>query len=139
MEITVKSMNGRLLRSCKIGYLSGVNSKIHDDSDILPVDKFQYLLKSVVPGGTRANDLIENFPSTAVNYSKTIEGLRARFVKDDLIVEVYVRELLKLVLLNDLNCKTQTLLKLCTINLSQISALETLGVKQKSVRPYTVR
>jgi len=103
-------------------------SKIHDDPDIVPEDKFQYLLQSVVPG-TRAHDLIISFPPTADNYYKAIEGLKARFGKNDLLVEVYVRELLKLVLQNALNNQIQTSLQHLYDKLeSHLRALETLGV-----------
>lgn len=87
---------------------------------------------------TRAYDLIESFPSTAVNYIKANERLKSRFGKDKQLVEVYMRELLKLVLQNALNGKnSRPHFKLCMINLSHIRALETLGVT--SVRSHRIR
>ncbi|GBN76241.1 hypothetical protein AVEN_102121-1 [Araneus ventricosus] len=58
-------------------------------------DKFQYLIQAITPG-TRAASLIENFPPTAQNYPKAIELLKERFGREDLPVQVYVRELLKM-------------------------------------------
>ncbi|GBN76104.1 hypothetical protein AVEN_173450-1 [Araneus ventricosus] len=65
-------------------------------------DKFQYLIQAITPG-TRAASLIENFPPTAQNYPKAIELLKERFGREDLPVQVYVRELLKMVMKNAAN------------------------------------
>lgn len=65
--------------------------------------------------------------------------MKSRFGKDEQLVEVYVRELLKLVLQNALNGKNpRPYFKLCMINLSHIRALGvTLGVT--SVHPHRIR
>ncbi|GBN99327.1 hypothetical protein AVEN_212765-1, partial [Araneus ventricosus] len=102
--------------------------KIHDDSSVEDSDKFQYLLQSTVEG-SRAREVIESFPPTGDNYPKAIDCLKTRFGRNDLQVEVYVRELLKLVLkkANSNFCSNN----LCALydNLEQqIRALETLGV-----------
>ncbi|GBM13284.1 hypothetical protein AVEN_226272-1 [Araneus ventricosus] len=102
--------------------------KIHDDSSIEDSDKFQYLLQSTVEG-SRAREVIEIFPPTGDNYPKATDCLKTRFGRKDLQVEVYVGELLKLVLKNANS-------KFCSNNLcalydnleQQIRALETLGV-----------
>ncbi|GBO23647.1 hypothetical protein AVEN_18373-1 [Araneus ventricosus] len=91
-------------------------------------DKFQYLLQST-DEGSRAREVIESFPPTGDNYPKEIDCLKTRFGRNDLQVEVYVRELLKLVLenANSSFCSNN----LCALydNLEQqIRALETLGV-----------
>ena len=49
---------------------------------------------------SRASELVNSFSPTAANYDKVISGLKNRFGKDELLVEVYVRELLELVLNN---------------------------------------
>ena len=41
---------------------------------------------------------MNSYLPTAANYTKVIESLKSRFGRDDLLVKVYVRELLKLVL-----------------------------------------
>ncbi|GFT26524.1 integrase catalytic domain-containing protein [Trichonephila clavipes] len=70
---------------------------IHDDDEIAPENKFQYLVQATV-NGSRAREVVESFPTTAANYAKAVDSLKARFGKDDLLVEVYVRELLKLII-----------------------------------------
>ncbi|XP_059056338.1 uncharacterized protein LOC131850179 [Achroia grisella] len=103
--------------------------KIDADSDIDDEDKFQYLLQSIETGCS-ARDLVESFPPSAENYPKVIQQLKQRYAKDELIIEHYVRELLKLTIVQRKdNCKmsTRTLYdKLMT----QILALESLGVTQ---------
>ncbi|GBM89881.1 hypothetical protein AVEN_111829-1 [Araneus ventricosus] len=102
--------------------LSLVN-KIIEDSD-----KFQYLLQSTVEG-SRAREVIESFPLTGDNYPKAIDCLKTRFGRNDLQVEVYVRELLKLVLKNaNSNFCSNNLYALYDNLEQQIRALETLGV-----------
>ncbi|KAJ8974347.1 hypothetical protein NQ317_008621, partial [Molorchus minor] len=75
-------------------------------------------IESTTPG--------RKFSSYRENYSKAIESLKSRFGRDDLLVEVYVRELLKLVLriLND----NVTLSVLYDKLEAQLRALETLNV-----------
>ncbi|XP_035234175.1 uncharacterized protein LOC118206006 [Stegodyphus dumicola] len=102
--------------------------KIDKDTTISDSDKFQYLLQATVEG-SRAREVIESFLPTSANYPKAIECLKARFGRNDLQVEVYVRELLKLVL-KIANC-SNSCNNLCALydNLEQqIRALETLGV-----------
>ncbi|GBM32683.1 hypothetical protein AVEN_119981-1, partial [Araneus ventricosus] len=102
--------------------------KIHDDSSIEDLGKFQYLLQSTVEG-SREREVIESFPPTGDNYPKAIDCLKARFGRNDLQVEVYVRELLKLVLKNaNSNFCSNNLCALYDNLEQQIRALETLGV-----------
>ena len=102
--------------------------KIHEDNTIDNEDKFQYLLQSV-EAGSRAFDLVSSFPPTRENYSKTIETLKSRYGKDELQVEVYVRELLNLVLKNAVSGKEKlTLASLYDKLEAHMRALETLGV-----------
>ncbi|GFV49169.1 uncharacterized protein TNCV_237031 [Trichonephila clavipes] len=51
---------------------------IHDDDEIAPESKFQYLVQSTV-NGSRARGVVESFPATAANYAKAVESLKARF------------------------------------------------------------
>ncbi|GBM68037.1 hypothetical protein AVEN_75877-1 [Araneus ventricosus] len=67
------------------------------DDDIAPENKFQYLVQATVIG-SRAREVVESFPPTGENYAKAVDSLKARFGREDLLVEVYVRELLKLII-----------------------------------------
>lgn len=74
---------------------------IHEDPDITKKDKFQYLIEAIVKD-SRVSVLVNSFPPTAANYDKAITSFtfqKSRFCKEDLLVEVYVREMLKLVVL----------------------------------------
>ncbi|GFX86556.1 DUF1758 domain-containing protein [Trichonephila clavipes] len=73
--------------------------KIHDDSSIAEEDKMQYLLQSAEPHSNAERPVL-SFPATAANYSKAIEQLKERFGRDDLLVQIYVRDLLGLVMKN---------------------------------------
>ena len=102
--------------------------KIHEDETIEKEDKFQYLMQAMVRD-SRASELVNSFPSTAANYDKVISGLKNRFGKDELLVEVYVRELLELVLSNATKSNEKTPLSKIYDKLeSHLRALESLGV-----------
>ncbi len=73
--------------------------KIHEDNDIAVPDKFQCLVQTMVPG-SRAQEVLCSYPQSVDNYAKAIDALKQRFGKEELLVEVYVRELLKLVINN---------------------------------------
>lgn len=102
--------------------------KIHDDPDIAKEDKFQYLLQAMVPA-SRAVELVKSYPPTGENYAKVITSLKNRFGRDDLQIEVYVRELLQLVLKNAVTPAKDVLLSSLYDKIeSQLRALESLGV-----------
>ena len=42
-------------------------------------------------------EVVDNSRPTSANYAKVVESLKARFGKDDLLIEVYVGDLLKLI------------------------------------------
>jgi len=74
---------------------------------------------------SRAYDVISNFPPTADNYEKAIESIKSRFDKKDLLIEFYVRELLRLVLNKNKNILLTSIYdKLET----HLRVLESLGV-----------
>ncbi|GFY68519.1 DUF1758 domain-containing protein [Trichonephila inaurata madagascariensis] len=77
--------------------LWSIFSKIHDSEELTAIDKFQYLYQSMEPD-FKAARLISSFPITAENYPKAIEQLKLRFGREDLLVQIYVRDLLSLVL-----------------------------------------
>ena len=102
--------------------------KIDEDKDIDAEDKFQHLIQSM-EGGSRAYELVTSFPPTRENYAKAIASLKNRFGRDELQVEVYVRELLSLVLNNALHGKEKfSLASLYDKLETHMRALETLGV-----------
>ncbi|XP_011688448.1 PREDICTED: uncharacterized protein LOC105450352 [Wasmannia auropunctata] len=72
---------------------------IHKDGSITKKDKFQYLVQAMVKD-SRASELVNSFPPTAENYDKAIDSLKARFGKNELLIELYICELLKVVLNN---------------------------------------
>ncbi|GBM15386.1 hypothetical protein AVEN_199644-1 [Araneus ventricosus] len=79
--------------------------------------------------GSRAREVVESFPPTAENYTQAIECLKARFGREGLLVEAYVRELLSLVLNNVLNNKHKLpLIKLYDRIETQLRSLQMLGV-----------
>ncbi|XP_054717590.1 uncharacterized protein LOC129226986 [Uloborus diversus] len=73
--------------------------KIHEDKSIDNEDKMQHLIQSMEPG-SKAERLVLSFPATGENYCKAIQQLKERFGRDDLLVQVYVRDLLRLVMKN---------------------------------------
>ena len=102
--------------------------KIHEDESIVAEDKFQYLIQAMLPN-SRAYELVQSFPPTAENYGKVIVSLKNRFGRDDLLVEVYVRELLRLVLQNAVKPNESIRLSSLYDKIeSHLRALETLGV-----------
>ncbi|XP_044751642.1 uncharacterized protein LOC123311641 [Coccinella septempunctata] len=101
-------------------------SRIDEDSDIEEEDKLQYLVQATTPG-SRARQIVESYPASKGNYVKAVDSLKQRFGREDLLIEVYVRELLKLVLMN-LNTKNKLSTFFDKIE-SQLRALESLGVK----------
>ncbi|GFV27765.1 uncharacterized protein TNCV_4169871 [Trichonephila clavipes] len=99
---------------------------IHIDGDKAPENKFQCLIQTTA-AGSRAREIVESFLPTSANYSKAVESLKAHFGRNDLLVEVYVRELLKLVISVHKNEKF-SMTSLYDKLESHMRALETLGV-----------
>ncbi|XP_059047603.1 uncharacterized protein LOC131843030 [Achroia grisella] len=99
----------------------GQFSKIDRDPNIDPTDKYQYLLQSMTPN-TEVRRLVEGFiPSS---YKECLEQLKSRFAREELLIQVYVRELLAMV-----NPRTQLEITPLYDKLSaQLRALDTLGV-----------
>jgi Protein of unknown function (DUF1759) len=105
--------------------------KIHRDADLHESDKFQYLIQSMVPG-TRAEKLVTSYTQKAENYPLVVAALNDRFGDKVILTEVYVRQLLKLVIRNA-NTGQSEQITLSTIYdeiESHLRALETLGVTQ---------
>ncbi|XP_035229770.1 uncharacterized protein LOC118201729 [Stegodyphus dumicola] len=99
----------------------GQFKKIDNDPNLDDHDKFAYLLQSMEKGSS-AEELIKSFPPCGESYSKSLEQLQSRFGKE----EVYVRDLLSLVLLK-ISQQKFSLRKLYNLE-SKLRALEVLGV-----------
>ncbi|GBN82577.1 hypothetical protein AVEN_11771-1, partial [Araneus ventricosus] len=110
-------------------YLSfwGQFRKIHAGTSIPNEDKMQYLLQAVVPK-TKATQVVESLPDTDENYPKAVAKLRERFGRDDLLVQLYVRDLLSMVMKNAASGRTKTDLPALYDELeAKIRDLESLG------------
>lgn len=92
---------------------------IHENDNLSAEEKFQYLI---------ARRVVCSFSPTAENYVKPIEHLKSRFGKEKVLVEVFVRDLLKLVLTNTNGKQRLSLASLYDQLETQLRALESLGV-----------
>lgn len=121
-KIELKKFNGKL-----IDWLSwwSLFERIHNDEEINPTDKFQYLIQSVEQN-TRAYEIVQSFPATNVNYPKAIAALRERFGKEKMLIQVYIRELFQMGLQN--LKKKSDITSLYDKLVCNIHALESLGV-----------
>ncbi|GBM94986.1 hypothetical protein AVEN_176909-1, partial [Araneus ventricosus] len=80
----------------------------------------------------KAARVVESFPATAENYPKAIAQLKERFGRDDLLVQIYVRDLLSMVMKNAASGRTKTDLPALYDELeAKIRALESLGRTQE--------
>lgn len=106
--------------------------RIDSDPDLHESDKFSYLVQCMKPG-SRAKDFIESYPVTSENYDKAVLALKERFGKPELLVEVYVRELIKMIITNVKadNKDKLPLVKLYDKIEAHLRALESLGLKSK--------
>ncbi|UYV75888.1 hypothetical protein LAZ67_13001681 [Cordylochernes scorpioides] len=115
----------------KNGYHGGVIlKKIHLDESLSDVDKFEYLIQSMVVG-SKAHRLVTSFPLTQKNYNKVIEDLKDRFGDRDMLTELYVRKLLKFVIASARSEK-RTLAQLYDDLVAHLHSLGSLGVDTKS-------
>ncbi|GFT52580.1 uncharacterized protein TNCV_4267151 [Trichonephila clavipes] len=70
-------------------------------------DKMQYLVASVEPK-SKAERLILSFPATASNYPKAVNQLKERFGREDLLVQIYIRDFLTIVMKNAVSGRAKT-------------------------------
>ncbi|KAL4717748.1 hypothetical protein ACJJTC_000897 [Scirpophaga incertulas] len=73
----------------RIGCSSGVNFKRSD--------KFQYLIQFMTPD-TEVKSFVDSFLPSGQCYAQCITELKSTFARDDLLIQMYVRELLGLIL-----------------------------------------
>ncbi|UYV76813.1 hypothetical protein LAZ67_14002088 [Cordylochernes scorpioides] len=102
-------------------------STIHRDPQMPPKTKFQYLFQATAEN-SEAREAVESFPPSADNYPKVIEYIKSRFGEDEMLVEIYVRDLLQNVLQNVRAEGKISVVKLYDRLETQLRALETLGV-----------
>ncbi|GBM18132.1 hypothetical protein AVEN_75541-1 [Araneus ventricosus] len=132
-KLELKKFNGDI--KSFLGFWSQF-SRIHEDEEMPSEDKFQYLTQAITPG-TRAASLIESFPPTAQNYPKAIVLLKERFGREDLLVQVYVRELIKMVMKNAASeRKCADLTTLYNQLESHLRALDTLGKSKEKFADF---
>lgn len=85
--------------------------------------------------GSRARDLVESYPMTEGNYPKVISALEERFGKPKLLKQVYVRELLTIIIHNTRSNEVN-LAKMYDSLESHLRALETLGVTPEQTAEF---
>ncbi|GFW26967.1 DUF1758 domain-containing protein [Trichonephila clavipes] len=91
---------------------------------------FNTCLQAVV-SNSKAARVVESFPATADNYPKAIAQLQERFGREDLLVQIYVRDLLSMVMRNAAPGRSKTDLPALYDELeAKIRALESLGRTQ---------
>ncbi|OXA64745.1 hypothetical protein Fcan01_02995 [Folsomia candida] len=100
--------------------------KIDEDEDLHVTDKFHYLVQSMV-SGSKAADLIRSYPKTDANYPKAIGALKERYGKEDILVDLYTRELAQFLFERE----KLSLEKFYDRLQTQLQALESLGVKSE--------
>ncbi|GBM93774.1 hypothetical protein AVEN_252742-1 [Araneus ventricosus] len=83
--------------------------------------------------GTRARELMESYPLTSDNYQKAVSALKDRFGEKELLTEIYIRELLKLIMSNvQSHGKDRlSLSKLFNKIESHFRSLESMGIDQE--------
>ncbi|GFV90849.1 uncharacterized protein TNCV_2324181 [Trichonephila clavipes] len=87
---------------------------------------------------SHAREFIESYPVISENYDNTVLALKKRFEKPELLVEVYVRELIKMIITN---VKANNRDKLPLDRLydkieAHLRALESLGLKSKEITAW---
>ncbi|UYV62513.1 hypothetical protein LAZ67_2000915 [Cordylochernes scorpioides] len=109
-------------------------NKIHVDPTLEDSDKFQYIVQSMSPG-TRASKLVDSYPLTAENYPKVIETLTERFGRPELLQQVYVRDLIRLMI----DCSSKQQLKVTSFYdelVTHLRALESLKIEARQMSVF---
>ncbi|GFU31070.1 DUF1758 domain-containing protein [Trichonephila clavipes] len=105
--------------------------KIYNDKSFVEEDKMQYLLQSVEPK-SKAERLVLSFPATAENYPKIIDQLKERYGCENLLVQIYVRELFSFVMKNAVSGRTKTDFPALYYELDgKLRSVESLGQTQE--------
>jgi hypothetical protein len=101
--------------------------KIDEDDSLHASDKFQYLLLAMEVG-SEAKDIVSVYPPTTENYPRAVAALKDRFGNEGLLLQVYIRELLKLVINNVTTKETVPLSKMFITLEGHIRALGVLNL-----------
>ena len=102
-------------------------SKINGDETIATEDKYYYLMSSLVTD-SRPRKLVERFPNTKEGYTSAFALLQQRYGKPEVLTELYIRELLNLVL----NKSNSNILFLYEKIEGYLQALSALGIGRES-------
>uniref|UniRef100_A0A146LII4 DUF5641 domain-containing protein n=1 Tax=Lygus hesperus TaxID=30085 RepID=A0A146LII4_LYGHE len=100
--------------------------RIHEDETLDSDDKYNVLLQSTVPG-SRARNIVESYHPSDENYGKVVDALKARYGREDILIEVYIRDVLGLVVQNN-KPNPLSLVQLYDKLESYLRSLDTLGV-----------
>lgn len=103
--------------------------KIHEDDHLDPSYKFQLLLQSTKEN-SKPREIVSSFPGSSENYETAVNYLKERFGQDSVLIQVYIRDILQLVIAN----KTGNM-DLCTLYdklQTHLRALESLGVTKNN-------
>ncbi|UYV79912.1 hypothetical protein LAZ67_18001028, partial [Cordylochernes scorpioides] len=101
-------------------------AKVHDNEDLSSSDKFLYLRQAVLPK-SEAYRVIASYPVTGDNYNLAVQALQERFGDPNILTELYVRQLLNLVITN-VRRENKNLGNLYDDLSSHLRSLETLGI-----------
>ncbi|XP_035230187.1 uncharacterized protein LOC118202140 [Stegodyphus dumicola] len=110
-------------------YFWGQFQKIDEDINIDFHDKSSYL-SQVIEKGSPAEELIKIYPPGGNSYEKALKQLKMRFGREELLIQVYFRDLLVLVLQKQ-NTSKNSLRKLFDQLESKLRSLELLGVTRE--------
>ncbi|GFT43813.1 uncharacterized protein TNCV_2547701 [Trichonephila clavipes] len=103
---------------------------IHEDGGIAAEDK-NAVFVTIDGARVQSREISTKFPATAANYPKAIDQLKERFGREDLLVQIYVRDLLTLVMKNAATGKAKADLPLLYDELeSKLRSLKSLGKTQ---------
>src|SRR5690606_25701614 len=72
---------------------------IHESAELSDATKLAYLTNAMEQG-SEARRVVETFPALGKNYQKVVARLKQRYGRENTLVQVYVRELLALVISN---------------------------------------
>ncbi|OXA41549.1 uncharacterized protein LOC110860058 [Folsomia candida] len=111
--------------------------QIHDDEGLHSSVKFQYLRQSMTEG-TEAAEIVDGFPPTDKNYPLAVEAPKEQYGRDDVQIQVYVRELLGLIIKNVTNKEKFPLSKLVLLVLmkTHLRALQSLNIGNASPETF---
>ncbi|KAF2887959.1 hypothetical protein ILUMI_18214 [Ignelater luminosus] len=99
---------------------------IHEDKRLSEAEKYQYLVQCMI-SESEAHKVVMSYPVSGDNYESAVKDLKRRFGHDNMLIKVYVRDILYLVIRNAQK-EIMDFVDLVTSITSQIRNLEKLGV-----------